>query len=131
MTAAQSNTSRAWRAAAAPVTSATVNPYRPDPYTLFSGYPSRHLQRTDLVALAPGMGWPLAQARLQGPLAAYSGFNRPNAGELEAVIGHLATAGPTPVVDLLQLVTPGRRNYLERGLIWLARYDVVAIRQAS
>ena len=119
------------RRAAPPLTSATVNPYRPDPYTLFSGYPTRHLQRTDLVALVPGMDWPLAQARLQGPLAAYSGFNRPNAMELEAVIGHLAAAGPTRVLDLLQLVTPGRRNYLERGLIWLARYDVVAVRPAT
>ena len=114
------------RRAAAPDTLPRTNPYRPDPYTLFAGYPSRHLAHADVVSLRPGMDWPSAKARLDGPLAGYSRFNRPNAQELERVLARLG-AGPAPVAELLDLVVAGRRNYLERGLIWLARHDVVSI----
>jgi glycosyltransferase involved in cell wall biosynthesis len=103
------------------------NPMRPDPYTLFASYPSRHLDRSDVVTLQPGMTWPLAKARLDGPLAVYSRFNRPTDQELALVLGHLAEHGPTPVATLRELTSEGRRNFLERGLIWLARHDIVAI----
>lgn len=106
------------------------NPYRPDPFVLFANYPTRHLSRDDVVELTADMDGPRAQARLEGPLAVYSRFNRPTDDEVQAVIAALATQGPTPVARLLELVPPGRRNYLERGLIWLARHDVVAIRPA-
>ncbi|HEX7943022.1 MAG TPA: glycosyltransferase family 4 protein, partial [Phenylobacterium sp.] len=43
------------RRAAAPDTLPRANPYRPDPYTLFAGYPSRHLQHADVVSLRPGL----------------------------------------------------------------------------
>ncbi|WP_293905311.1 glycosyltransferase [Phenylobacterium sp.] len=114
------------RLAAGPDTLPRLNPYRPDPYTLFAGYPSRHLQQRDLVALRPGMDWPTARVRLDAPLAVYSRFNRPNAQELERVFGRLAQ-GPATVLELLDLVAQARRNYLERGLIWLARHDVVTL----
>ena len=114
------------RRSAVPDALPRLNPYRPDPYTLFAGYPSRHLQHADIVSPRPGMDWPAARARLDGPLAVYSRFNRPNAQELERVLGRLAV-GPAPVFELLDLVVKGRRNYLERGLIWLARHDVVSI----
>ncbi len=106
-------------------------PYRPDPYTLFASYPSRSLQRSDLVTLQPGMDWPTAEARLAGPLAAYSALNRPVAAELSVVLGRLASGGPATVAELLGLVAPERRSYLERGLIWMARHDVVAIHRAD
>jgi hypothetical protein len=118
------------RRAAAPDATSRANPYRPDPYTLFAGYPSRHLQPADVVVLRPGVDWASAKARLDGPLAVYSRFNRPNAAELEAVVGRLAS-GPARVSELLTLVSKGRRNYMERGLIWLARHDVVAIHAAA
>jgi glycosyltransferase involved in cell wall biosynthesis len=117
------------RLAAAPDTLPRANPYRPDPYTLFAGYPSRHLQHADVISLRPGLDWPAIRTRLNGPLAAYSRFNRPTGQELERVIARLAT-GPAPVSELLDLVVRGRRNYMERGLIWLARYDVVSIMPA-
>lgn len=107
------------------------NPYRPDPYTLFAGYPTRHLMPADVVALNPGFDWPAAKARLDAPLAVYSRFNRPTAAELERVVTHLAEQGPTPVARLRELIPDGRRNFLERGLLWLARHDVVAVHAAG
>jgi glycosyltransferase involved in cell wall biosynthesis len=107
------------------------NPYRPDPYVLFANYPTRHIARDDVVSLEPGMDWPTAHARLEGPLAVYSRFNRPNPQELATVITALAERGPMPVGQVLELIPPGRRNFLERGLLWLARHDVVSLHAAG
>ena len=105
----------------------SVNPLAPDPFTLFASYPTRHLSPEDLVSLNPEMTWPAACARLEAPLATYSRFNRPTMAEVEAVFNRIAAQGPTPVAALRELVPERRRNYLERGLIWLARHDVVII----
>jgi len=113
--------------AAPPEPERRANPYRPDPYALFAGYPTRHLSRRDLVALNPGLDWPAARARLEGPLAVYSRFNRPSDAELEIVVNALAEHGPMPVAKVIELIPPGRRNYLERGLLWLARHDIIAL----
>lgn len=117
--------------AAPPEPKKLTNPYRPDPYVLFAGYPTRHLRWADVVSLVPGMDWPSAQLRLDGPLASYSRFNRPSTHELEVVINALAQQGPMPVRRILELVPAARRNFLERGLVWLARHDVVALHPAG
>ncbi len=115
------------RRLAAGVTPPQSNPFAPDPFTLFEGYPTRHLDRADVVRLATGMTDAVAQARLAAPLASYSRFNRPTQQEVQLVLAHLGANGPTPVGALRELVTPPRRNYLERGLIWLARHDIVEV----
>jgi glycosyltransferase involved in cell wall biosynthesis len=104
-----------------------VNPYAPDPFTLFAGYPSRHLAHGDLVALRPGMSEAAAGARFGSALANYSRVNPPRPEELTAVIAHLAAHGATPVSVLRDLFPPPRRNFVERALVWLARHDVVEI----
>lgn len=106
------------------------DPYRPDPFTLFQGYPTRHLSHDEVVALRPGMDWAAAAARLNGPMATYSRFNRPTANELEKVVRHLAEHGPTPVAQLIEFLPEWRRNLMERAIIWLARHDVVALQPA-
>lgn len=104
-----------------------VNPYAPDPFTLFAGYPSRHLGHGDLVALRPGMSEAAAGAHLGSALVNYSRVNPPRPEELTTVIAHLAAHGATPVAVLRELFAPGRRNFVERALVWLARHDVVEI----
>lgn len=115
------------RRLAAGVTPPQTNPFAPDPFTLFEGYPTRHLGRADLVRLAPGMTEAVARARLAAPLASYSRFNRPTQQEVQLVLAHLVANGPTPVSVLRELAPPPRRNFLERGLIWLARHDIVEV----
>lgn len=119
------------RRAARPDPAPRTNPYRPDPYTLFAGYPTRHISPADMVVLNPAMDWPAAKARLDAPLAAYSRFNRPTEAEVERVVTHLLEHGPMPVARLRELIPDGRRNFLERGLVWLARHDVVSLLAAS
>jgi glycosyltransferase involved in cell wall biosynthesis len=117
------------RRAAAAAPSADINPYRPDPYVLFANYPTRHLQGSDVLEAAPDMDWAAAKARLDAPLASYSRFNRPTSAETEALVATLLQRGPLAVAQLLEGFPEPRRNLLERGLIWLARHDVVAIRR--
>jgi glycosyltransferase involved in cell wall biosynthesis len=119
------------RRAAPPDPAPRDHPMRPDPYTLFAGYPTRHIRPDDLVGLAEFADWPAAQARLDSPLAAYSRFNRPSHDELRQVFEHVVTNGPTPVAKLLELIAPSRRNYMERALIWMARHDVLSLRRAE
>jgi len=119
------------RRRAAPAAPPYVNPFSPDPMALFANYPTRHLGRDDLVSLVVGMTGPAAQARLDAPLASYSRVNRPTQAEVQLVVAHLAANGPTPVAVLRELVPPDRRNFLERGLVWLARHDVVEVSPAA
>ncbi|MDZ4370679.1 MAG: glycosyltransferase family 4 protein [Phenylobacterium sp.] len=119
------------RLGAKPPEAIRPNPYRPDPYTLFGGYPSRHIAPTDLVSLNPEFDWASAYARLEAPLAVYSRFNRPTPDELRKTIELLATQGPVSVDRLRSLVEPGRRNFMERWVLWMARHDIVSLRQET
>jgi glycosyltransferase involved in cell wall biosynthesis len=115
------------RAAAAPEPAVVPNPFRPDPFTLFKSYPSQHHAPTLVAALVPGMTWALARERLEGPLASYSGFNRPTLDEAEAIVTGLE-ARAAPVSELLDAVAPAnRRSLIQRGLLWLARYGVITL----
>ncbi|HKP79301.1 MAG TPA: glycosyltransferase family 4 protein [Phenylobacterium sp.] len=104
-----------------------VNPFAPDPFTLFAAYPSRHLARDDMIALRPGMTEAAAGACLGAALANYSRINPPRPEELSALLAHLTAHGPTPVAILRDLFEPPRRAFVERALFWLARHDVVDI----
>ena len=119
------------RLAAPPAPAARDNPFRPDPFTLFQSYPTEHLSVQAVVALASGTTWAAARGVLQQPLAAYSGFNRPTLHEVELVVDFLARRGSAMVAEVLEIIPPERRSYVERGLLWLARYGVVTIARAG
>jgi len=114
-----------------PEARARANPYAPDPFTLFSSYPTRSLTHQDIVTLRPGMTEAAAGAKLGGVLAGYSRMNPPSLDEVARVIAHLAVHGSTPVSILRELVTPTRRAFMDRGLIWMARHDIVEIASRS
>lgn len=115
------------RLVAPPEPGSRENPYRPDPFTLFQSYPSRHLSARTRVTLAPGMTWALAQPLLSQPIIAYSNLHRPTHQEIERVIAFLAERGGATVAELAQLAAPDRRGYVARGMLWLARYGVVTL----
>lgn len=115
------------RLAAAPEPGRPDLPLRPEPFTLFAGYPTRHIARTDRIMRTPGLDLNQALARLDAPLGLYSGYNRPVRSELTAILAGLDGAATPSVAELLQRFPAGRRPYVERGLLWLARNDLVAI----
>ncbi len=104
-----------------------ANPMRPDPYAMFADYPSRRLSRQDTLALIPGMTSAAAMQRLDGPLARYSSYNRPSHAEVETVLAFLAGRQAVTVADVLENFPARRRSFIERGLLWFARHDVLVI----
>ena len=119
------------RRAAPPVAAEPDNPFRPDPFRLFGGYPTRHLGLNDRLSLPPGVTWEAAKALLASPLAVYSRLNRPTEAEVAAVVGWLAERASGTVAELLETFPPARRPYVWRGVLWIARYGVIIIHPAS
>jgi hypothetical protein len=119
------------RLAAPPAPATRINPYRPDPFTLFQSYPTRHLSGRTPVWMAPGMSWEVAEPLLKRGLVAYSGFNRPTLEEVRLVIDFLTETGGSTVAQTAQLAEPQRRAFVARGLLWLARYGVLILGEES
>jgi hypothetical protein len=119
------------RLAAPPAPATRLNPYRPDPFTLFQSYPSRHLSARTPVALAPGMTWEVAEPLLKRGLVAYSAFNRPTLEEVRQVIAYLTETGGSTVAHTAQVAAPHRRAFVARGLLWLARYGILILGEGA
>jgi glycosyltransferase involved in cell wall biosynthesis len=119
------------RLAAPPEPARRDNPMRPDPFTLFQSYPTHHLRPETRVALAPGMTVEEAQRLLSHPLANYSQIHRPNLEEVRLVVEHLAQRDSDTAVGTADAAPVGRKSYVQRGLLWLARYGVVTLRPAE
>ena len=103
------------------------NPFRPDSFRIFAGYPTRHLDEGWRAALTPGMTWPLAKALLSGPLANYTDVNRPTLGESEQIVAWLTDRPGASVAEIAQRFPAGRSPAIARGLLWIARYGVMVL----
>ncbi|MDB5476422.1 MAG: hypothetical protein JWP49_1933 [Phenylobacterium sp.] len=115
------------RLAAPPAPATRENPYRPDPFTLFQSYPSRHLSARTPVSLTPGVTWETAEPLLSHPLAIYSNFHRPTLAEARQMLAFLGERQTATVAEVAQIAAPARRPYVGRGVLWLARYGLVTI----
>lgn len=115
------------RRAAAPEQPPRENPYRPDPFRMFAAYPTAALAPDDEVSLdrplAEGEATELlGRASVRQPAA-----RLPSSDEVEALVAYLA-AGPCTVGALLEEVPAERRAFLERGLLWLAKFGILRLR---
>ncbi|MFL5295271.1 MAG: glycosyltransferase family 4 protein [Phenylobacterium sp.] len=104
------------------------NPYRPDPFRLFGGYPTRHLGLDWEVGLPASFDAAAAQARLAGSLAQSNPVNRAAPKEQGALLQWLADRPGATVIELVQMFPENRRSAIARGLLWLARYDAIELR---
>jgi glycosyltransferase involved in cell wall biosynthesis len=110
----------------APASQATskVNPYRLDPFTLFESYPSEVLTAANQLAAFPGMTWEIAEARLTSGLATIGNWPRPPLDEMRQAFDRIA-AGAGTVAAVLEGFPAPRRNFVERGLLWLAKFQII------
>lgn len=115
------------RRAAPPPPHGRENPFRPDPYRLFGGYPTRHLANDWSVAAPPGVAWADAEAILKSPLASYSSYQRPTLAEAAQVFHWLSERGAATVGELLETIPPPRRPFVSRGLLWMARFGAIEL----
>lgn len=114
------------RRRAAPVLPAPAdNPFRPDPFTLFAGYPSRHFAADWRVSAPAGMSWAAAQAVLASPLAAYSAIHRPEMAVCAKLFEGLVASGPMTVAEAVAPFAAGSRPFIQRGILWMARFGVI------
>ncbi|MEW5686349.1 MAG: glycosyltransferase family 4 protein [Pseudomonadota bacterium] len=118
------------RRAAAPAQAASDNPYRPDPFRMFSAYPTATLSGDLLVSLARPLAEGEASALLARPSVRHTVARLPEPDEVEALVAYLAS-GSRPVSELLDEVPPERRPFLERGLLWLAKFGILRLRDAT
>ncbi|MBW8816476.1 MAG: glycosyltransferase family 4 protein [Caulobacterales bacterium] len=103
------------------------NPFRLDPFKMFAAYPTAPLTAGDLVALArplaPGEATELlSRPSVRNPLA-----RLPAAEEAEVLVAILSQ-GPMTVGDLVAQAPVDRQPFVERGLLWLAKFGLVRLR---
>ncbi|MBR0680513.1 glycosyltransferase family 4 protein [Roseomonas eburnea] len=99
-------------------------PLRPDPLRAFAGYPTATLTPETRFVLAPGAGPQLLAARAGAPGTVSRGSLLPSMPTLTAMLARLAQgsataaelAGPAPAAEAGRAV---------RGLMWMAKYDLV------
>jgi glycosyltransferase involved in cell wall biosynthesis len=103
------------------------NPRRPDPFLLFGGYPTEWLTGATIVTLTPGQSWASIEVLLKSQLASYGGGVLPNKGELEHLFNTLSKTRQISATELVASIPAARRPFVERGLLWMAKYEVITI----
>ena len=103
------------------------NPRRLDPFLMFATYPTGPLGGDTLLRAAPGMTWTLARSRLTTDLGALGGWALPTLAEAETVLAYLADRPEARVAEIIEALAPGRRGFVERGLLWLVKFRVIEL----
>lgn len=111
----------------APRRDLAANPRRLDPFLLFGGYATEWLTASTMLTLTPGQSWAQVQSLLKVQMATYGGASLPTTPELEIIIERLSKTRQITAGDLVAPIPAGRRPFVERGLLWLAKYQVITI----
>jgi len=115
------------RRLSAPAQAALEHPHRPDPFRMFAAYPTAPLAHADTVALAHPVAADEVAALLGHPSARVEAARLPSLDEALAILALLAD-GPQTVAQLLVATAPERRPFVERGLVWLAKFGLLRLR---
>lgn len=106
-------------------------PARMDPFAAFAHYPTHVLRQSSSVAPVPGAGEAeLDQAR-KLLMSAYAAGVHPDREGAASLLAHLAKFGETGVAALLRLAPKEKRRDLMRGLVWLAKHNLVRLLPAK
>ena len=103
------------------------NPRRPDPFKMFSSYPTEWLTSTSMVQSAPGMTWEVIQSAMAKPLVRLLPQFLPSDAEVHLIVDALATVPQMDVGELLSRFPLGRHPFLERGVVWMAKHGLLRI----
>lgn len=114
------------RRSQAPSRAPLDNPYRPDPFRMFSDWATAALGPDDRVELAGRLGADEIAARLLRPEVRHPAARLPEMPEVRQMLTLLQT-GPATVAQLLASFPAERRPFLERGLLWLAKFDLLRL----
>lgn len=103
------------------------NPWGLDPFTMFAAYPSRQLAHADTVQLTRAYGPVDLAAIMSAPSVRGAELRLPTPSQTAALIAALSQDRPAAVGAVLASFPPEQRPFLERGLVWLAKYGLVRL----
>ncbi|MBX3482354.1 glycosyltransferase family 4 protein [Phenylobacterium sp.] len=115
------------RRAAAPEQAPADNPFRPDPFKMFAAYPSGALSPRTEVSLARPFSEDEAADRLLRPHVRNPAARLPTVDESVTLLAVLAER-PLTVGAILAETPPERRPFIERGILWLAKFGFLRLR---
>ncbi|HLZ73659.1 glycosyltransferase family 4 protein [Phenylobacterium sp.] len=101
------------------------NPWALDPFRMFAAYPSHTLAHTDTVQLTRAFAPADLAAIMAAPSVRGAESRLPTLPQTEALIAALSHDRPAAVGAILSGFPPQERPFLERGLVWLAKYGLV------
>ena len=108
------------------------NPRRLDPFRLFAAYPTEPLTPQTVIAAVPGLSWPQAADRLRLHLATIGRWAMGTDAELQTLFERISAAGETTVGEMVVGDNaPVRQLFVERSILWLAKYGLVTIRPSQ
>lgn len=103
------------------------NPRRMDPFHLFGNYATEWLTPSTMLILTPGQTPARVAELMSGALATYGRFALPTVQEAQGLVERLSTGRQMTAGELVADVPIGRRTLVQRGLLWLVKYDVVTL----
>ena len=102
------------------------NPFRPDPFRMFAGHPTDVLTPDTLVMLARPLVEGEAAFLMELPGLRNAAARLPSTPEAEAILAAVAAA-PRSVGALMAEIAPERRPFVERGIVWLAKFGFLRL----
>ena len=128
---AEQNARRIAAQAGPPPYAPAEDPWRLDPFRMFANYPTRSPGALTRYSLPPGMMRDDLKQRLNQSLVTHSRQHLPNPAEIDALFLALSGREPATADELLAGFPARRRLFIERALLWLAKYGIVRIHPAS
>ncbi len=115
-------------AAEGPSTRASiVNPWRMDPFQLYAGYPTEWITPNSMLKLSKQKPWKSGAALLESALVRYARAVLPTAEELDQIVEALGKRRQMTLGEVMAGFQSRRRQYVERGVLMLAKYGQVII----
>lgn len=107
------------------------NPRRLDPFKLFKSYPTEVIGPESRFALVSGMTWEDAKLRLAHPYAQIARQHLLSEPDCEAIVRFLASRPSATVGELLKPGPASSAPFVERGLLWLAKFGILRVLAAD
>lgn len=103
------------------------NPWGLDPFRMFAAYPTEILSHAHTVTLRRSISPKALSALLAKESVRMGSPHLLAPDETRALIAALSIDRPQSVAGLIAAFPPESRARLERGLVWLAKFDVIAL----
>jgi len=110
-----------------PIPADPDNPRRLDPFRLYASYPTAASGPATQITVPADMTWPLAEEILARPFASMASWTMPFPAERRQMFDFFAQNPGVPISDMLAGFPPNRKPFIERGVLWLVKFGILAL----